>query len=209
MNTVLLHNKVTLIASAPSHKTQHNMLKLPRWCLCLLGLILVVIIAAFTGCASSKYRLADKDTPPPAYINLSVNQQPVEVLLNTVIVYKGPGSWKRKAYWDEYIITFTDRSDLPASIVSATIVDFQDKYNSAGDNPWALEKQSKTWWKNIRSSESGRLVTLGLGTAVILNISYVAGWAAIYSGSAAVAGVALAGAAAGIVVLPVYAKDRS
>jgi hypothetical protein len=204
MNTVILHQKVTLTASMPCLNAHHNILKICKWYRCLLGLTLVITITTLMGCATSKYKLAKKDMSPPTPLNLSINQSPVDALVHTVIVYKGPGSWKRKAYWDEYVITLANQGDNPLIIKTATLVDFEDKYNAAGSDPWALEKQSKTWWKNFRSSDSGRMVTLGLGTYASVGVFYGAGLAALGSGSGALAGVAFVGAA-GIVALPVYA----
>ncbi len=143
-------------------------------------------------------------------MNLTLNQPPLEVILHTVIVYKGPGSWKRNAYWDEYIITITNKGELPLSINSATLVDFQDKNNTAGSDPWELEKKSKTWWKNIRSSEAGRLVTLGAGMAASYGVLMAVAPSIVWWGpggagiSSAALGVASAAAAA-VIVLPVYA----
>jgi hypothetical protein len=202
MNTVILHQKVILTASTSFLNAHYNILK--KWFLRLLCLILIATIVTLTGCATSKYKLAKKDTPPLTPLNLSINQSPVDTLVHTVIVYKGPGSWKRKAYWDEYVMTLANQGDNPMIVKTATLVDFQDKYNAAGSDPWALEKQSKTWWKNFRSSDSGHLVTLGLGTYVSVGVFYGAGLAALGSGSGALAGVAFVGAA-GIVALPVYA----
>jgi hypothetical protein len=176
---------------------------LAGWNVVLLGLAIIVAMVTVTGCASSKYKLADKDTPPPVPINLRFNQPPVELLLHTVIVYKGSGSWKRKAYWDEYIITITNRGELPLAINSATLVDFQDKNNTAGNDPWKLEKQSKTWLKNIQSTEAGRLVTIGAGMAASWGVFWVA-FPAAWAGSGAAIGVVTVAAAA-IYTLPVYA----
>lgn len=177
----------------------------PGWHVVLLGLAVIIAMFNMTGCASSKYKLAKKDTPPPIAMNLSLNQPPVELLLHTVIVYKGSGSWKRKAYWDEYVFTVANRGDLPLAIESATIVDFQDKHNAAGNDPWELEKQSKTWWKNIRSSEAGRLVTLGAGTATAVLAAYTVGGLILVPASSIGYGLIFVGAGAAAIALPVYA----
>jgi hypothetical protein len=186
------------------HRIRRYPLIYPGWHLLLFGLAVIVAMFTMTGCASSKYKLAKKNTPPPIPINLSVNQPPIELILHTVIVYQGSGSWKRKAYWDEYIITITNQGQLPLTIDSATLIDFQDKHNATGSDPWELEKQSKTWWKNIQSTEAGRLVTLGAGMAASIGVFMAVAPAAIWGGSGAALGVA--GAAVGaIIVLPAYA----
>ena len=168
--------------------------------LAVLGSVVVL-----TGCVSTKYQFARKDTPPPVPLNLVVKQAPLAVTVHTVIVHEGPGSWKRKAYWDEYVLTIANQSGLPLAIESAALVDFQDNHNPAGDDPWRLEKQSQTWWENARSSETGRLLTLGAGTAVVGTAFVVAaGYVAFGSASGAAVGAATVLGAATI-ALPVYA----
>jgi hypothetical protein len=168
------------------------------------GLATIGSILALTGCVSAKYKLAKKDTPPATALNLSLGQALVEVTVTAVIVYEGPGSWKRKAFWDEYVLTVANRSDTPLIIESAGVVDFQENQNPAGSDPWQLEKESKTWWQNAKSNDTGRLLTLGVGTAVAGTAFMAASATALVSGSAGVAaGAATLGLAA--VALPVYA----
>jgi hypothetical protein len=203
MKTMFMREKNSSIALTSYYRIWRHHFIYPGRQVVLLGLAIIVAMVTVTGCASSKYKLADKDTPPPVPINLRFNQPSVELLLHTVIVYKGSGSWKRKAYWDEYIITITNRGELPLAINSATLVDFQDKNNTAGNDPWKLEKQSKTWLKNIQSTEAGRLVTLGAGMAASYGVFWAA-FPAAWAGSGAALGVATVAAAA-ILVLPAYA----
>lgn len=174
------------------------------WPTVLRGLATIGSILALTGCVSTKYKLAKKNTPPPIALNLSVGQAAVEVTVHAVIVYEGPGSWKRKAFWDEYVLTIANRSDAPLSIESAAVVDFQENQIPAGSDPWQLEKESKTWWQNVKSSETGRLLTLGAGTFVAGAAFMVVAPAVIWGGSGAAAGAA-AGFAVAAVALPVYA----
>src|SRR6185436_17906008 len=112
---------------------------------------LLAAALACTGCVSSKYKLAKPaDTLPAVALNLTSTPapgkadapSPVEATLNTVLVFQGPGSWKREAYWDEYIVTLANRGPAPFNIESATLTDFQGQAVTPGDNPWDLEKQS-------------------------------------------------------------------
>jgi hypothetical protein len=137
-------------------------------------------------------------------LNLSVSQAPAEVTVHAVIVYEGPGSWKSKAFWDEYVLTIANRSDAPLIIESAAVDDFQDNQIPAGSDPWQLEKESKTWWQNVKSSETGRLLTLGAGAFVAGTAFMALAPAVIWGGSGAAAGAA-AGFAVAAVALPVYA----
>ena len=63
----------------------------------LLGVSLLL-----TGCVTSKkYRMAKEGTPPAAPLGWRVTQPSAELTLESMIVFKGPGSWKREARWDE------------------------------------------------------------------------------------------------------------
>ena len=174
------------------------------WLTAFRGLATIVSILALAGCVSAKYKLAKKNTPPATALDLSVSQATAEVTVHAVIVYEGPGSWKRKAFWDEYVLTIANRSDAPLLVDSAAVVDFQENQNPAGSDPWQLEKESKTWWQNVKSNDAGRLLTLGVGTVVAGTAFVAASATAIASTSAGIAaGAATIGVAA--VALPIYA----
>ena len=80
-------------------------------------------VVTSTGCVSAKYQRAADDTPPPTVLNLAATPavsagaptapSGLDARLNTVIVFRGPGSWKRDAYWDEYVLTLANRGAAP------------------------------------------------------------------------------------------------
>src|SRR4051812_11085465 len=116
----------------------------------LAPLLLPLIALGLGGCVSTKYKMAKPQATPPA-VTLNLGNTPaaadapapaLAATLHTVIVYQGPGSWKREAYWDEYVVTVVNRSDKPVTIESASLTDFQGQTSAPGDNPWALENQS-------------------------------------------------------------------
>lgn len=152
----------------------------------------------WSGCLATKYRMARKDTPPPAALNLAVTQPPVAAVLNTVIIYQGPGSWKRAAFWDEYVVTLRNVGDRPLTVTAATLTDYAGVPRDPGAEPWALEKESKTLERKYR--DAGVAFARNAGPGVIILGAGVAGVGA--------AGVFSAGAttvAAGtLVVLPAY-----
>ncbi len=117
-----------------------------------MAAILATSSVLLSGCVSTKYKMARKSTPPPVPLNLVAAQPPVEVVLNTVIVYQGPGSWKRAAYWDEYVVTLRNQGGQPLTIASAALADFAGVWRAPGDNPWALEKESKTLEQKYRDA---------------------------------------------------------
>jgi hypothetical protein len=172
------------------------------------GLALLVAAAALSGCVSSKYKAASKDTPPAVMVNLTAAQPPVEAVVHSVIVYHGPGAWKRDAYWDEYVVSFVNRGDVPLVIDSATLSAFQGGVNIPGSDPWTLDRESKTWWQNAKSSQAGNLLVLGAGTVGVAGALAFASFASLGPAwwSATAASTAYATAATAVVVAaPLYA----
>lgn len=157
-----------------------------------LPFFLLAVVPLFSGCVSSKYKLAKSDAPPAVALNLTgapalggvagtalgkVEGQPsLEAMVNTVIVYQGPGSWKRAAYWDEYVVTLANRGPTPFTIESATLTDFQSQGVTPGDNPWDLEKQSHRYEARVLSSVGD---VLKVGGATVLTSTAAGGVAVL------------------------------
>lgn len=140
----------------------------------VFGCLLLAGATLLTGCVSStKYRMAPKKIPPPVMLDLRANTgtdprgslEPAEFILHTVIIYQGPGSWKRAAFWDEYIVSIANRGKVPFNVDSAVLSDLQGGQVGAGDNPWELEKLSKTWWQNAGSSGIADAFYIGAGSS--------------------------------------------
>jgi len=104
------------------------------------------------GCVSANYKFAGKDTPPAHALNVHFPPAPLEASLASVITDGGPGSWKREAFWDEYVVTLHNTGDQPLQVASGTLVDFAGTSRSAGDDPWAVERESKTLERKYRDS---------------------------------------------------------
>lgn len=139
------------------------------------GVLAAALLLACTGCVSTKYKRAPKSTPPPLALNFAAEQSALALALHTVIVQKGPGSWRKEAYWDEYVCSITNRGATPLTVESATLVDALDADQAPGDEPWALEQRSR---ENIKKFEhSGRKVAVGAG----LTLTWLStpGWAAV------------------------------
>ena len=117
------------------------------------GIVLAcAALCVLTGCVSSKYKFARKDTPPAPVLNVHFPPGPLDVTLASVIIDGGPGSWKREAFWDEYVVTFHNTGDQPLQVASVTLVDFAGTSRTAGDDPWALERESKTLERKYRDA---------------------------------------------------------
>jgi hypothetical protein len=108
------------------------------------SLLLAAALCLVSACASPKYKRADRSTPPVQPLNVKFPSSMLDTSLDTVISDGGPGSWKREAFWDEYVITMRNDGEQALNIVNATLTDYAGAVRPAGTDPWALEKESKT-----------------------------------------------------------------
>ena len=159
------------------------------------GLTFLIIMSLLTSCVSAKYKMASADTPPPVLLNLEIKAHSVDALLNSVIIFGGPGSWKREAYWDEYLLSITNHGDHPVTLTSSMLIDFQDNQVMSGNDPWELQEQSKEWIKGYNPGTTGVFLKVGaasLLTGAALGAYGLAIGAPVY-GLGVFAGVAVAG----------------
>lgn len=136
------------------------------------GAILVLSLA-LTGCVTSKkYKMAKKEGAlPPQALDWTANSASAALTLKSVIVFKGPGSWKREARWDEYVVQLSNQGGQPLRIDSAGLIDLLGQLQSPGTDPWELEKLSYTNWDKY--GKTGLKLIAGAG-AVTLYASAVA-----------------------------------
>ena len=168
-------------------------------------LALSLVALALSGCVSAKYKSAAKSTPPAAALNLTATQPPVEAMVNTVIVFHGPGSWKRDAYWDEYVVSVANHGSAPLVVDSVALTDFQGETTAPSDNPWLLEKLSLSRQDEINRRAKSALVQIGQGYAVVGVSSVIVGATVTgIAGTAAAGGAAFAASLAGVAILPFY-----
>jgi hypothetical protein len=91
----------------------------------------------------------------------------LEVDLATVIVFKGPGSWKREARWDEYVVKITNQGEQALVVESAELSDLQGQPRVPGDDPWKLEKLSRSNWDKY--GKTGLHLVEGVGAVAVMN----------------------------------------
>lgn len=163
----------------------------------LTGAMAMTVVLCLTGCLSPRYQHAGKKTPPPVMLNAQFPAAPLHASLETLIMPDGPGSWKKKAYWDEYVVTLHNSSDQPLRIASAELVDFAGSPKQTGDDPWKLERESKNLVK--RYQDAGMTVVRVAGPRVLVT----AAEPAVAGATLGTAGAATA-ATATAVALPVY-----
>ncbi|MBV8743131.1 MAG: hypothetical protein JOZ12_15180 [Sinobacteraceae bacterium] len=151
-----------------------------------------------TACLSPRYRHASKKTPPAVTLDKKFPPASLDATLNTVIISGGPGSWKKEAYWDEYVLTLHNTGEQPLQVGSVKLLDFAGTAQTPGDDPWKLERESKSLAK--RYQDGGMTVVRAAAPRVLATAaqpSIAAGAAAAGAGAATVA-------TATAVAVPVY-----
>jgi hypothetical protein len=166
---------------------------------------MTALLCGQLGCVANKYKLARKNTPPVQPLTVTfAPSPPLQASLVALVSYGGPGSWKRAALWDEYVVTLENRGDRPLIIASAALTDATGTPYAASSDLWALEKQSKKLEKEYRDRGEAFLRTAGSGV-LIVGVAAGAASATAAAGSVAFISPAAAGAfAATVIVLPVY-----
>jgi len=165
--------------------------------------VVAAVLCSQGGCVATKYKLAKKNTPPIRLLNIafppSASLQPT---LTALIIYGGPGSWKREALWDEYVITLENSGERPITVDFASLDDSAGTAYAAGNDPWALENQSKKLEKQYRNRGEAFMRAAGPGVLIVgagaATISAAAG------GTVFVSAGMVGAAVATVVVLPVY-----
>lgn len=114
----------------------------------LLPRSFAALLPLVSGCASSNYQRAPASTPPSVLLNLRGTPNALlDATVETVITLNGPGSWKRHAFWDEYVLALTNNSRAPLRLTSAYLVNTHGERRTPGDNWEHLERQSASWVK--------------------------------------------------------------
>jgi hypothetical protein len=155
-------------------------------------------LCLLTGCLSPKYKRASSKSPAAVMLNVNFPPAPLEAHLNTLIIPGGPGSWKKEAFWDEYVVTFHNSGDQPAQVASVALVDFTGSNRSPGDDPWKLERESKSLAK--RYKDAGMTVVRVAAPRALATAAESSGAASAAIGGAGAATAATATA----VALPLY-----
>jgi hypothetical protein len=170
----------------------------------LTAAIIALLLCCQCGCVATKYKLAKKDTPPAQLLDIAFPPSPpLQATLATLISYGGPGSWKREALWDEYVVTLENHGERPLTIDSATLADSAGTPHAAGSDPWALEKQSKKLEKEYQDRGEAFIRAAGPGV-LIVGVGAAAASATAAAGPALVSAGAAGAALATVFVLPVY-----
>lgn len=173
------------------------------WSVIVTATMAAAALCCQGGCVATKYKLAKKNAPPVQVLGIAFpSSAPLQPTLAALIIYGGPGSWKREALWDEYILAIQNSGKQAVTVDSATLTDSYGIDVAAGVDPWALEKQSKILEKQYRTS--GLAFVRTAGPAVLIVGAGATAAAATTTASVFVSAAAVGAALAGIVILPVY-----
>jgi len=167
----------------------------------LIDKTVVAVSAVFlfflSGCGSTKYRMVENPAVPESRAATKVNAAGLELELLAVIVFDGAGSWKRKAYWDEYAVRLTNNGTAPFLLTGAVLGDVLDREVRPGGDPWALEKAGRKHEAHLQNcgapafaelsamSRKKRAAATAGATALVAGV-LAAGPVALYAGTAAV-----------------------
>lgn len=166
------------------------------------GAAFVALLLTFAllsaGCISSGYRAARKDTPAPQLLDAAFVADRLEAKLVTVITYNGPGSWKRNAFWDEYVVTLRNPGSEPVTIATVGLTESDGTVRGAGAAPWTLEKESRSLEQKYRRAG----IAFVRNTAPALLI--VGGGAAAVASAGVFSAAAATAATMTVVALPMY-----
>jgi len=164
-------------------------------------LLLTGMALMLTGCVTSKkYKMAKKEGMPPARMfDWQASASSADLTLHSVIVFKGPGSWKREARWDEYTVTVANRGSAPLVVGEAVLIDLLGQPQVSGVEPWKLEKLSYTNWDKY--GKTGLKLLAGAGAVTLYGAAVVATSLGSIMGGGAAAG----GGVAILNIIPVVA----
>jgi len=137
------------------------------------------------GCISApKYKMAREDTPRAQLLNIGFPAAPLQATLTTLIVYGGPGSWKREALWDEY--TLHNPGDRPLVVSAAELVDQAGIPRGPGADPWQLEDETKALCKEY---DRKGVAFVKSATPAVLTVGGIAAGSAALAAATSTGGV--------------------
>ena len=190
---------------------QQSKLRIQRSGTRILAAVFITALLLNSGCVTTAYKKAKVDTPPAVRLEVQFPTNTLAATLNSIITFNGPGSWKRDAFWDEYVVTLRNPGNQSIVVIAGDLFDYSNTVRRARSEPWALEDESKTLEQKykedriafVRYTAPG-VIMVGTGAAVIAGTGYVLTNTAAGIGIGAGATAAAAAAAATVIALPVY-----
>jgi hypothetical protein len=166
----------------------------------LLAALLVPLVLA--GCVSSKFATVAHRGPNPV-LELHGNQDPLRTTVDSVIVRHGPGSWKREAFWDEYVLSLSNTHRSTVRVLSLHLIDASGIRVEPGENCWQLEAESRRAWSREAMQQN---IAIG-AEAAVAGAGMVVAPVGMLAGSLAQYGLPLTGVGAGAIALPLIGES--
>jgi hypothetical protein len=129
-------------ATATAHVKQPWLTMNTLFCYCV-ALSSLFLTALVSGCATPARYATVTTNRPAAPLNLSGSKDPLATRLDTVIVRNGPGSWKQEAFFDEYVLSFSNQHRSPVTVHTVRLISAQGETLHPGERWWHLESESR------------------------------------------------------------------
>lgn len=124
--------------------------------------VVLTSIVFISGCATTRFI---GNPAPPQELKISEKDETLEVVLNSLIIRNGLGSWVKDALWDEYALTVRNLSDKPLTVEKIRLIDPRGVYIDSGVDPLELESATKALAEVYK--DAGIAVIVGAGATVI------------------------------------------
>jgi len=167
----------------------------------VLAFWLLATAALSTGCVSSRFQMANAKMPPAVLLNLPGDTTTPRTFVDTVIVFHGPGSWKRDAYWDEYVVSVENPGPQSVTLLSAELVNSTDTIVHPGEHWDLLESESRSW---LDGNVVRQNLALGAG-AVFVGAGALAVIPGVLAASLAMSGWAIGTGGYALIAMPIAA----
>ncbi|MBT8082310.1 MAG: hypothetical protein KJP08_00660 [Gammaproteobacteria bacterium] len=152
-------------------------------------------LIALSACGGSKV-LKESEPIVATQPLAAASDQRLSVALDWVIVRDGPGTWSRKAGWDEYLLRVKSESDQPVRIIRLIVVDSLGMPTESVADRKQLVKSSKETAR--RYKKSGIEVEAGSGRGTMKVAAVTATGAGV---GAAMGAGSFVGATSGAIVV--------
>ena len=105
-----------------------------------MKMLLPALVAGLVaGCQSSPSMVKADAVKPVTPMELKAGTDGIELTVAGLIYYNSPGSWMKRAYWDEYIVRLDNHRQEAVMIDTIILGDVLDRTVAPGIDPWAME----------------------------------------------------------------------
>jgi len=134
-------------------------------------LISLVLIVFLVGCASTRYIQSPSTTAPER--GISGSNSDLDITVNCIIHTDGPGSWVRKAPWDEYVVTVSTTPDKSLTLYRVALIDATGVHWESHDHPAQLITASDELSKVYASMGRTGAALAGTAASLVTAIPFI------------------------------------